>query len=214
MYDAGHRGEAIRMANAIFVLLGPNLKNHKSILGQLGNDVQLQIPSTADSRGPHGSALIAIEATPYTNDETNVGGWIITAVPYGHEALNSGRRLPVLDWWNEGVLRGVGAVGTLTRLQVIRVMRDQDGGAHLDDHIKDDTYLAVHLKGVGFQYKHRADSEEVTPVDGSLEATVRQMAYEVLQALQGSALSAQIALGQASKKSPLNTQYFESAPDT
>jgi hypothetical protein len=149
MYDAGHRGEAIRMANAIFVLLGPNMKNHKSILSQLGQDGKLQIPSTADSRGPHGSALIAIEMTPYTNDETSEGGWTITAVPHGHEALNSGRRLPALDWWNEGVLGGVRAVGTLTRLQVIRVMRDQDGGAHLDDHIRDEIYLAVHLKGVG-----------------------------------------------------------------
>jgi hypothetical protein len=152
--------------------------------------------------------------TPYTNDETSECGCAITAVPHGHEALNSGRWLPALDWWNEGVLGGVGAVGTLTRLQVIRVMRDQDGGAHLDDHIRDEIYLAVHLKGVGFQYKHRADSEETMPVEGSLEATVRQMAYEVLQALQSSALSAQIALRQASKKGPLSSQYFETAPDT
>jgi hypothetical protein len=31
-------------------------------------------------------------------------------------------------------------------------MRDQDGGAHLDDHIKDETYLAVYVKGTGFLY--------------------------------------------------------------
>jgi hypothetical protein len=32
-------------------------------------------------------------------------------------------------------------------------MRNQDGGAHLDDHIKDKTYLTVQIHGVGFQYK-------------------------------------------------------------
>jgi hypothetical protein len=65
MYDAGHRSEAVRIANAIFVLLGPDMRNHKSILSQLGAlDGQLTIPSTADSRGPHGTALIARAGSP------------------------------------------------------------------------------------------------------------------------------------------------------
>jgi hypothetical protein len=214
MYDAGHRGEAVRIANAIFVLIGPDMRNHKSILNQLGQEGALQIPSTADSRGPHGSALIAVEVTPYVNEESGLGGWIIAAVPYGHEALNSGRTASVSDWWNEGVLRGSGAVGTLTRLQVVRVMRDQDGGAHLDDHIKDKVYLAVHLSGVGFQYKAHADAKETKPVEGALEATVRQMAYEVLHGIQSRVLSAQVTLAEASKKGPLTTQFFEEKPDS
>ena len=96
---------------------------------------------------------------------------------------------------------------------MVRVMRDQDGGAHLDDHIKDDVYLAVHLNGVGFEYKASADATEAKPVEGALEATVRQMAYEVLRGLQSSVLSAQVTLTEASKKGPLNTQFFEDAPD-
>jgi hypothetical protein len=208
MYDAGHRSEAVRIANAIFVLLGPDMRNHKSILSQLGaTDSQLTIPSTADSRGPHGSALIAVEATPYTKDD-GTGGYIIGSVPFGHEALNAGRRLLVADWWNEGVLSGIGATTTLTRLQVIRIIRDQDGGAHLDDHIKDDTYLAIYLKGTGFLYKPSADSEESLPVEGALEATVRQMAHEVISPIRSFALSAQFALGEAAKNGPLYAQYF------
>jgi len=200
MYDVGHHGEAIRIANAIFVLLGFGMKGHKSIISQLGQEESLQLASTADSRGPHGSALIAAKFVPYANEETGQRGWITTAVPHGHEALDAARRLPISEWWNEGVLAGVGAIGMLTRLQVVRVMRDQDGGAHLDDHVKDETYLAVHLNGVGFQYKPTAESEETKPVEGALEATIRQLAYEVLSSLQSNFLSAQITLGEASKK--------------
>lgn len=208
MYDAGHRNEAVRIANAIFVLLGPDMRNHKPILSQLDLDGQLTIPSTADSRGPHGNALIAVEATPYSTGGEQ-GGWIIESVPFGHEPLSTGRRLPVLDWWNEGVLSGIGATTTLTRLQVVRIMRDQDGGAHLDDHIKDETYLAVYVKGTGFLYKPDANSEVSLPVEGALEATVRQMAHEVLNPMRGLAHSARHALREAAKMGPLYPQYFE-----
>ena len=202
MYDAGHRGEAIRIANAMFVLLGPDMRNHKSIFSQLGKTESLTIPSTADPRGPHGSALIAIEAIPYTDEITGDGSWVVEAVPNGHETLGSGRVLSVVDWWSEGILRGVGSTGTLTRLQVVRVMRDQDGGAHLDDSIRDETYLAVLLKGAGFQYKPRADSEEAFPVDGTLSASIRQMAHEVLHVIRGSAISHHLSEGGEKRTAP------------
>jgi hypothetical protein len=189
------------------------MRNHKSILEQLAYVDKIKIPSTADAKGPHGSALIATQATPYMNDLTGQSGWIISAVPFGHESLRSGRILSLLDWWNEGVLKGGGGTEVLTRLQVIRVMRDQDEGAHLDDHINDDTYIAVHLRGVGIQYKPSADSEEAIPVDGALEATIWQMSHEVLNALESWAISTQVMLSEAAKNGPLNTQFFQSEPE-
>jgi hypothetical protein len=107
------------------------------------------------------------------------------------------------------VLSGIGATATLTRLQVVRIMRDQDGGAHLDDHIKDETYLAVYMKGTGFLCKPTADSEVSLPVEGALEATVRQMAHEVLGPMRGFAHSARHALREAAKTGLLYPQYFE-----
>jgi hypothetical protein len=78
MYDAGHRHEAGRIANAIFVLLGPDMRNHKSILSQLGSlDGQLTIPSTADSRGPHGTAL---NLHQFAHVIVNGGGHILHAL--------------------------------------------------------------------------------------------------------------------------------------
>jgi hypothetical protein len=88
------------------------------------------------------------------------------------------------------------------------VLRNQDGGAHLDDHIKDATYLAAQLRGVGFQYKPNAQADSI-PVEGAIEATIRQMASEVLSSLSGLFYTAQFALREAQKRGPLSTQYFE-----
>ena len=212
--DAGHRGEAARIATAIFVLLGPSMRNHKPIIEQLGEHEKLLMISTADSRGPHGSALIAVEAIPYVAEDVNKSGYIISAVPFGHERLRDGRRISLSEWWSEGILKGVGASRMLTRLDVVRIMRDQDGGAHLDDHIKDETYLAVHLRGVGFQYKPAADSEELIPVEGALEATIRQMAYEVLDSLKSASIVASVTLAHtASKERQFQTLFFERVED-
>jgi hypothetical protein len=209
-FDAGHRGESVRMANALFVMLGPKMRNHTSIVEQLDRHLDLKIASTADSRGPHGSALIATVATPYVTNGLG-DGWIIAAEPFGHEALRGGRTLPINEWWEEGVLGGAGSPKILTRLQVVRVMRDQDGGAHLDDHIRDATYLAVHLRGVGMMYRPAADSEKTLPVEGALEATIRQIAEEALESLRSLFITAQITLRHAAKNGPLATQFFESA---
>jgi hypothetical protein len=212
-FDAGHRGEAARIANAIFVLLGPMMRNHKSIVGQLGASETVRMFSTASRDGPHGSALIAVEAVPYAAEDAGKSGYIIYATPFGHEPLMAGRQLTLTEWWNEGVLGGVDAPHILTRLDVIRIMRDQDGGAHLDDHIKDGTYLAALLKGVGFQYKPRADSDKIIPVEGAIEATVRQIAYEVLYSLKSLSITASITLSHAaSGDQPLFSRFFEEVP--
>lgn len=47
LYDAGHRTEATRIANALFILLGPRSRNHLSILDQLDIAGSRLIPSTA-----------------------------------------------------------------------------------------------------------------------------------------------------------------------
>ena len=131
-------------------------------------------------------------------------------IPFGQEPLASGRRLSLTDWWDEGVLRGSGSgETTLSRLQVVRVMRDQDGGAHFDDHLQDEVYLSVYFKGVGFFYKPSADSEESCPVEGALQATVTQMVHELMDILPGKTIAASMALAQASQKGPLITQLFE-----
>ena len=57
-----------------------------------------------------------------------------------------------------------------------------------------------------------ADSEVSLPVEGVLDATVRQMAHEVLNPMRGFAHSARHVLREAAKMGPLYPQYFE--PDS
>ncbi|MFZ0459608.1 MAG: hypothetical protein WAM17_14420 [Rhodoplanes sp.] len=210
-YDIGHRNESVRMANAMFVLLGPQTKNHTSIVEHLRQTYEPWVYSTA-SKGNHGSALIAVECVPYTATEANQSGWIIGAVPFGMESIRGARRLSPDEWWSEGVLRGAGESEHLTRLQIVRIMRDQDGGAHLDDHVKDQNYLRVHLQGVGFRYTPSNEAQESLPVEGVIEATIRQMATEVLESFRSLRITAQVTLANAAKNGPLNLQFFEKAP--
>lgn len=206
LYDAGHRTEAVRIANALFILLGPHSRNHHSIVDQLDPHGARLVPSTAGHQG--GSSLIAVEATPYVRS-SGPDGYFIECTPFGRESLTSAPFLSIQSWWDEKILSGAGALDSLTRLQVVKIARDQDGGAHLDPSINNASYVAAYLKGVGYMYKPSDESEHSLPVDGAIEATIRQMAYEAIPALRSYAIAAQIDIADAANSGPLIPQYFE-----
>lgn len=94
----------------------------------------------------------------------------------GFGSLMNGRHLSFNEWWNEKVL-GDGSNRFLTRGQIIRGMRDQDGGAHYDAIVSDPVYVAARngeLTGFKIEY-----NDGVTrPIPGGLEHTMRQIAEE------------------------------------
>lgn len=137
------------------------------------------------------------------------GGYVIECVPFGREPLSSAPHVSTQSWWDEQVLAGVGAPTSLSRLQVVKIVRDQDGGAHLDGAISDENYIAAYLKGVGYVYRPSADSEHSIPVEGAIEATIRQMAFEAVPVLRSFAVAAQIDIADASSSGPLIPQYFD-----
>jgi hypothetical protein len=97
--------------------------------------------------------------------------------PLGFGRLWTGRLLPFEDWWNEVVLRHKDD-RTLNRGQIIRVMRDQDGGAHYDASLSDPVYAAA-VRGelTGFYVKEAPD--KLIPVPYALETTMRQIGEEL-----------------------------------
>lgn len=209
MFDVGHTGESARMANAMYILLGPTTKNHVSIVSQLAFKEPLQITSTArsaiaDANGS--SPLAAVELVPYVRADGSSGGWIINAVANGSELLSLGARTSSDLWWSQKVLTS--PVGQLSRLDVVRIVRDRDGGAHLDSSIAHPAYEAVLLRGVGYKYKHSAEGPE-RHVEGMIEATIRQMAAEVLHSLQSLNLTAKHELSSAVQKRPLSELLFD-----
>ncbi len=175
-FDEGFKGEAVRIANSVFILLGQKMRNHTSILEHLGHREALRLPSTVhlpDSSTP----LFHARATKVAETE-----WTLELIPIGIE--KDPRPLSLNDWWNEVFLKDDQG-RFLTRETLIRSVRDQDGGAHLDEELSDANYKAV-IAGEfgGFHYK-RAEDAAGQAVPFAIETTVRQIGNEVLFALNG-----------------------------
>jgi hypothetical protein len=118
------------------------------------------------------------EEKPRTGDSE----FAIELVPRGREAMQKGRLLKFDEWWNENVLDN-GKNQRLTRENIIRILRDKDGGAHYDANVTD-PLVAAALQGqiTGFLYKN-TDGNEL-PVPLSVETTMRQIAEELRQVLR------------------------------
>lgn len=172
-FDDGFRGEATRLANAIFILLGIGMRNHTSILEHLKKNFDFKLPSSVRDANS-GSPLIFFRLKNIAKDN-----WTITLFPIG--TFSTKPPIPLSEWWSEIVLRDDKG-NALTRLSLIRSVRDQDGGSHVDDEITDPNYkMAVEGNFGGFHYQGPDGSTQAVPF--SLECTVRQIANEVLSAL-------------------------------
>jgi hypothetical protein len=186
-YDFGHLAEAARIANAIFILFGPASRTHLSIVDAL--DWTIDMPTTR----PNGS-LLCVECVPIEQVGSRPASWFIYALPAGRDAVACPETsLSISDWWNEKILSR--PEGDLTRLDMVRIVRDRDGGAHLDLTITSPAYKAVLLHGAGFNYRPSADQPEQA-VEHSVEAIIRQIGWEAVHALKGKVLAAQIELQQ------------------
>jgi hypothetical protein len=177
-FDGGMIGEAARLATSAFLLIGRGMRNHKSILDHLGITDNIQFPTTVPDENQSGTPLIRSQLTCVRTDE-----WVIELAPRGRMAMQTGRTLKFNDWWNENVLDN-GKGQTLTRENIIRILRDKDGGAHYDANVTD-PLIAAALQGqiTGLLYKTTEEALE-TPVPFSVENTMRQMAEEVRQVLR------------------------------
>jgi hypothetical protein len=176
-FDGGLIGEAARLATSAFLFVGRGMGNHKSILDHLGITDSVQFPTTVPDGSQSGTPLIHASLTCIRKDE-----WVIELVPNGRAAMQTGRTLKFDDWWNEKVLdKGKGQ--KLSRKDIIRILRDRDGGAHYDANVKDPLVGAA-LQGqiTGFLYKN-PDGHEV-PIPNPLETTMRQIAEELRQVLR------------------------------
>jgi hypothetical protein len=80
-YDAGHRGEIARIANAIYILVGRGKRSHTSIIDGMGAaDILLSSTVRPDGRG-RSTALIQVEALPLHAPELGVSCWQVYMVP-------------------------------------------------------------------------------------------------------------------------------------
>jgi hypothetical protein len=169
-FDLGEMGEAARMASALFILAGEGMRTHTSIFDAAGQKANRLYRSTKTTENAVGCSLVYAQLKKVGPDE-----WEVGLRHAGRAALKDGRDLPFSGWWNELVVKN--STVELSRADVVRILRDENGGAHFDPIVKDSTVAAAIRGEVGlFDMKHPNGDREVIPF--GLEFCMRQVATE------------------------------------
>ena len=169
-FDLGEFGEAARMANALFVLVGEGMRSHTSILDAADQKNRRLYRSTKASENDLGSSLIYLEL-----EKVEEAVWDVRLRHAGRAALEGGRDLTFKEWWSETVIANDAV--RLTREDVIRILRDKNGGAHFDPSVKEEVSAKAIRGEIGlFDIAHPDGRREVVPF--GLEFCTRQIATE------------------------------------
>jgi len=170
-FDSGNESEAKRLAVTLRTLLHDRGNTSKSLLGQLG----MKGVDFLQSAKPHrdGSAfsyhgLIGTQVGP------DSGGYFAVL-----DDANSTSRVPFDQWWEMVIFRDK-AGRTLTRKDLVLVVANQDGGAHVDEEL-DERYASI-SRGNSLSW-HVVTPAGSTPMKGPELAALRQIAHEVLKVL-------------------------------
>lgn len=194
-YDAGNLWEAKRLATTAYILLHDGGRNSKSLLGLLG--LKGPMLSTADhsEEAPMPLAIVTIDP--------QAGGKGMSFTPRLSEHLTERKIMPFSKWYKERVFVSGGL--RLSRMNLIFALRSQVGGAHVDAEIKDEalqwlrTNSPIHVSSSPPATAKDANGNDVQcppeldnffadlhgPVPNGHLASMRQIAWEIEQVLQG-----------------------------
>lgn len=180
-FDSGESWEAARIATAIINLLFDK-RSAKSVLTQMGERATLSLLSTA-TPNPSGNAL---PWTPLVYSRTIVSSTAPRASsifkPILDAPFGGSQYLPFEEWWAEVIYEAKGE--KLSRGDLLRTLRDQDGGSHYDNEITDPAYTSL-KDGAGWILTVDGETREVS---GAATASARQIAYELEQSLAAKGL--------------------------
>jgi hypothetical protein len=168
-YDEGEKWEAARLATATNTLVYDG-RSGASILTQLDLLGRLEFLSSAPPR-PAGNLIMwqpLVGMQPANGEHA--------FVPQLDRA--STRPLPFETWWDEVIF--VSQQLPVTRSQLVRTLRDKEGGGHLDDQLNRDGYLSMSREA---WTSHMADGS-TKPMLGLEAANMRQVAWELIKTLE------------------------------
>lgn len=188
MYDQGDHWAAKHLATVVSTLVREGKRNTHPLLAQIGVASSMPFLSTARQiawnvkpnvpllvmfSGPHGIRFIPRKDAPPDPENT--------------------RWLSFTEWWKEEPIFGEDSgppepssgvteerERRLTREALVKSIRDQDGGAHVDPVLSDATYELLKHGQVGVEV-HRGGRQ--IPVEGAQLATMRQIAWEMEQSM-------------------------------
>ena len=177
-FDAGHIGEAKRMAVSLRVLFHETAQSH-SILAQLGERQQpmfdISHPYNPDNLASH-HGLVAMRITG--GEEARF------FAPLADRSI-APRPTPFGNWWEKDIVIKEGQAGkTYTRRSLVLFAANKDGGAHVDPHLDASFEGLKDERGIGWVvngFSNQADGSFIPDVQAH---SIRQIAYEVQQTFQ------------------------------
>jgi len=182
-FDDGNHWEAFRIATAISNLIDDRGKNFVSLLSHISQKDKVRyltsvVRSDDEERTIWASAplILLMHMTP--ND--------VCYVPIfdNHPLADMYRHIDFNEWWNENLLHDFYPL-KITRKSLISTARDQDGGAHIDATISDESYLSFLKNGdVNLRYIQNGNvvlgnTNGGAPIRNGIRSMVRQVGWEL-----------------------------------
>lgn len=193
LFDQGHPEEAERLATAAYILFYDGKGKSRSLLGRLGLLDTMELPDTQ-------WACRNITGLPLAKACLEDGEIVFR--PNLEEAARN--RLstpwkPFPQWW-DGDRLFWSPTGHDRRKHLVRALRDQDGGGHVDAELKNRGYVLLRdfgvaglsivdgkiVKSIRHEHGHvkRSEPTFVQVAKYAHWSSMRQMAYEIDEALK------------------------------
>ncbi len=177
-YDAGEKWASKHIAGVIYVLVH-DLRNITSLLTQLGVRDNSYFWSTNISL----STLNLLPEMPLviqTISSETPSHEFLPCFDQGPGGRQRMAQMPFLNWWDLGVIRDAER-RVLSRKDLVRSMRDQDGHGHFDPNLSLDAYRNLAQGGDTF-FKFVVNGK-IVKSPGPHFATMRQIGWEMQQSL-------------------------------
>ena len=181
-YDSGELWEAKRLATSVYTLCFDGTGRTKSLLGLLNIRTKIRYLDTVQDgehaylRDPKGNvrytSFLPLVAIYFDDDKAGIHPRY-----RGYENWErSLRKISFDKWWN-GTIFEVTGQNRMTRKNLVFAMRTQDGGAHYDRDIRDESYIRLGrdpLGPISIEY----GGVELDNLDAHL-ASMRQISWEL-----------------------------------
>lgn len=186
-YDDGNFAEARRMATAVHVILHDTEGRTRSLLTQLGLKQTLLFVSSATSMTDTFPKLALAGVTGLPGQRAEVLPWCANS-----KRSPTIRHVSFGEWWGEPVFQECFYKGdgkkvelgkVLTRMKLVRSLRDQDNGSHFDRSIDDRVYVNFAIARTIGIYKTDTHGNSIPFINPHL-ASMRQIAWEIEETLK------------------------------
>lgn len=179
-FDDGKKWEALRLATAVYTLVHDGGRNSNSILTQIGSKSGLKflssIPPLNERNLLATHDLVMIEVRP---DGAHY-------LPTRNNFESFWRWLAFSSWWEHDPIFSSGSGhGLVSRKNLVFNLRNKEGGAHYDADVAESDYRTMTKSPI---WVFKSDEHAETAIVGLELASMRQVAFEVLETLKKAGL--------------------------